>query len=218
MKKLNIYEGVNENMLRAMHNIFQQAACRANHRIGNTINERNESIVKTDGGYKCIHLPPNVFMQDLQGALNFLKASNNDDRFKLKFLDVGCGIGEKIYLASLFGVKSFGLELRKELIAEGKRLFKSMGYGWHFETCNQFIQANALKYNYKDFDILYFYCPLFDGNLQVRLENQIAKTAKSGALVLPYCERGCFSYRLSPPTGWKYSYSTESSVGFFVKD
>lgn len=207
---INVHETVNRNLLNAMHSIFEASAQRANNRIGSTETERRDRVVRSDGGYKCIHLDPIYFISMLGDVLQHQKILA-ENMYGMKFLDIGCGVGEKIYLASLFGLDCYGLELREELINEGKNILQSMGhggynsfYGLRPKEPSCFIHADALTYDYKDFDILYFYCPLCDGNLQVKLEEQIAKTAKVGAIVFTGGSRGCFSYADDTlPANWK---------------
>ena len=206
MKTMNFTNEVNSRLLNAVHSIFDHAANRANNRIGDTPEEKRDRCVRKDGGYKCIHLPADHFCSMIGQTLEHREIAEHDVH-KLKFIDIGCGVGEKLYLASLFGMQSFGLELRKELIDEGEQLLKSMGHRcthWS-QTPNVaecFIHADGLTYDYKDFDILYFYCPLVDSNLQIKLEDQIAKTAKIGAIVIPASASGCFGYG-KLPEGWK---------------
>ena len=221
---------LNIQLLEGVHNIFERSANDANRRIGETKEEKGDRLAK-DGGYKCIHLSPESFVSGLSSVIERQKISSARLR-NMKFLDVGCGVGEKVYLASLFGLKAFGLELRQELIDEGTQTLKSMGFGgvsyWQDEnqvkTPKCFIQGNALDYNYCKFDILYFYCPLYDHDLQAKLERQIAKTAKKGAIVIPYLPHGCFAYSYGPKPlkGWQFISSnedeqTDSNVPYFVK-
>jgi len=202
---INVRNEINNQLLHALHSVFNQGAHAANFRCGDTEEEKqNVAVIHKDGGYKCIHLSPHTFVEKLGSVIGHREIGPQQFH-GLKFLDVGCGVGEKVYLASLFGLTTFGLELREPLIEEGKKLFKSIGhyierdqpdgargqYNYPLRT-NCFIQGNALEYDYKDFDILYFYCPLFNPELQQKLELQIAKTAKKGAIVIPALAKGCF--------------------------
>lgn len=223
---MNFTNEVNGRLLYALHSIFEQGANRANNRIGDTEDERRDRCVRKDGGYKCIHLPPEHFCCMLGQVLEHRQIVP-EQVHKLKFIDVGCGVGEKIYLAKLFGMDCYGLELREELIAEGKKLLLEMGFGcgnWCEKpnVDDRFIHANALTYNYKDFDILYFYCPLVDSKLQEKLEARIAKTAKVGAVVIPANAHGCFGWdERTYPKGWQSirAGSPESSNSrYFIRE
>lgn len=205
MKQLNFSKNVNINLLNSMHNLFEHGARRANNCVGDTYEEKNARVCK-DGGYKCIHLPAMDFCDRLGSMLEAEKIDIDTSPYKHKFLDIGCGVGEKIYLASLFGLyHSYGLELREPLIQEGKQLLESISHNcsrWDYTTSetwtpygnnNCFIQANALTFDYKDFDILYFYCPLHKSELQCQLEARIAETAKPGAIVMAILPYGVFA-------------------------
>jgi SAM-dependent methyltransferase len=206
MNTINVRNDINHRLLYAVHAIFEQGANRANNRIGDTDEEKRDRCVRKDGGYKCIHLGPDQFVSMLGSVLEHQEIPSRNVE-TLKFLDVGCGVGEKVYLASLFGLQAFGLELREPLIEEGTQLFKQIGHGtthWsEVPKVDCFIQGDALKHDYKGFDILYFYCPLVDGNLQAKLETRIAKTAKKGAIVISAGARGCFGYGDKDVAGWQ---------------
>ena len=102
--------------------LFEAEAEKANGTIGQTDSEKCARHVDADGGYKCIHLGIGDFIQQLQYVINELHLTP-EQIVKTKFLDVGCGVGQKVYLAGCFGFNTFGLELRKELIETGRTLF-----------------------------------------------------------------------------------------------
>jgi len=213
MKTLIDNKEINGSLLLGMHRAFEAGAHRANHRIGKNSMEKESSRCE-DGGYKCIHLRPEEFVSALGSVMAHLQIPIERES-STKFLDIGCGVGEKVYLASLFGLNAMGLELRQPLITEGKALFRTMGvditpWGEPIEH-NHFIRGNALRFDYKDFDILYFYCPLCDHKLQCKLETRIAMTAKVGAVVIPYLPHGCF-------TGGKNHHPEDSYPENFAKN
>lgn len=222
--KMNFTNDVNGRLLYAVHSIFEHGANRANNCIGDTDDEKRQRTVPKDGGYKCIHFDPFQFCNMLGSVLEHQSIWKTNEISDLKFIDVGCGIGEKIYLANLFGLKAFGLELREELIKEGKQLLTSMGFGSHHWSqpalVDCFIQGDALKYDYKDFDILYFYCPLANDSLQRKLEKQIASTAKPGAIVIPASPLGCFegwgNVHKDLPKDWQFA--MVNNTGYFVRE
>lgn len=193
-----------QRFARMINSIFEAGAVRANNRIGNTEEEKRTREVKSDGGYKCIHLPINSFISMLCDVIRHHGWTLRQIE-RLKFLDVGCGVGQKVFLAQMLGFQSYGLELRKELIEEGNSLFQTVCgnrqyWGQKDESLNAFIQGNALEFDrYGDFDIIYFYCPLFNRKMQQTLEERIAKTAKAGTIVIGALPQGVFS-----PRGYGY--------------
>ena len=202
--------------------LFEAASDKANERIGNSKAEKRDRVVESDGGYKCIHLSIEEFISSVSAMLK--KQGIDDEKVnQLTFLDIGCGVGQKVYLAKVFGFQSYGLELREELIKEGKRLFKKLRIITEYDTYDNigrhdtydnigrhdfvFIQGNALTFpDFAKFDVMYFYCPLFDNKLQVAMELHLAKTAKVGAIVIPKLAKGIFTFAnvtQQKEYGWK---------------
>ena len=171
--------------------LFGEACQKGNHAVGETEYEPQSSHVEADGGYKCIHFPISRFLEQAQFVIqHFVKPSS---LATTKFLDIGCGVGQKVFLAHVLGFQSFGLELREPLIKEAKEVFRKLNTPLYLNenmpngrqtTKDRFIQGDALKADYSAYDVLYFYCPLFNRTLERKLEERIIETAKSGALVI----------------------------------
>ena len=190
--------------------LFDDESSKANNKIGTTANEKSERVVKSDGGYKCIHLPAECFIRQLQFVIKKLELTPAQIA-KMKFVDVGCGVGQKVFLAHCFGFECFGLELRAELIDAGQHLFDNMyvqkpavrsnEMEWRWRSPSFFIQGNALTYDgYNQFDIIYFFCPLFKDELEIELEKKIAADAKPGTILMANLPK--YFYKKAPE-GWK---------------
>src|SRR5579859_1239297 len=175
--------------------IFGGAAQQVNNSIGAN---RWSGHVEKDGGYKCINLDIYDFLTSMQLAIKHLKLTGKQ-RGEIKFIDVGCGVGEKVYLADMLGFDAYGLELRDPLIKRAMKLFHALQI---FKSEPFFLQGNALKFTeYSDYDIIYFYCPLFDIDLEKQMEKRIAVQGKSGALVIGHLSK---YFMLEPHIkGWK---------------
>lgn len=134
--------------------------------------------------YPFIPLYTDAFLSLVGAAVKHLeeqakkKAENDDWQYSsFSFLDVGCGPGTKSILAmSVRGIGStFGLEFDPTHIpmAEqflGKdRVFNVDGTEWE---------------GYGKFDIIYMYVPICDHTLQEKLQEQVIKHAKPGAIIL----------------------------------
>jgi len=159
---------------------------------------------KPDGktqAYVCIHLPATSFVQAMLEALNHLTPRyETHERYgypskvqtPFKFLDVGCGVGQKVYMAQrLFEhIEAFGLELRPEHVQIARETLTKYMMN-HRNSCElsfkdeNIIQDNAITFNrYSEFDIIYFYCPSSDDKTEIELERSIARGAKVGAVVV----------------------------------
>lgn len=213
--------------LKIVEEVFQRAANFANGTIGRTRDEKQRMACK-DGGYKCIHLPLHRFLQNISFVIKKMKWApyqlNN-----IKFLDVGCGVGQKPYMAKHIGFKAFGLELRIPLISAGKKAIKSLGAlpqvysGTENKLTSMFIQGNALTFDrYNEFDLIYYYCPLSDYTLQQQLEQRIAETAKQGAIVVGCLSQGIFATFNGEndlkALGWRVVSGGNHGLLFFIRD
>jgi SAM-dependent methyltransferase len=106
-----------------------------------------------------------------------------------KFLDVGCGLGQKVYLASRMGFQAEGIELRPRYVRRANRLMKQF-------TDKRFIAgevvpviktANAITFKeYDKYDVIYFYCPSPNPDVEKQIELAIAKRARVGAVVVGF--------------------------------
>jgi SAM-dependent methyltransferase len=87
-----------------------------------------------------------------------------------RFLDVGCGLGSKVWLAQSLGFDAYGLEINPKYVEVAKECV-----GTEHIICH-----DGLTYqDYDRFDVIYFYNPMPTDEL----ESVILKTAKDGAIV-----------------------------------
>lgn len=104
----------------------------------------------------------------------------------LKFLDVGCGVGNVVlYAHNLFRWPSlaYGIERDKKLSMIARQ-FINPGYD------NYIFHMDAFKFkNYNKFDIIYYYCPIDNVELQKKLELLIEKEMKVGAYLIPFLKQ-----------------------------
>jgi len=116
---------------------------------------------------------------------NLLKIHNylyNKDKYKqYRFLDAGCGLGNILIIASVIGFEPHGIELDPKTIRLFKKLFKGLMLGITIE------KSNMITYNkYGEFDVIYYYVPVRDGEIMMQATENIANGMKSGAIILPY--------------------------------
>lgn len=145
----------------------------------------NENCYK-EGRYPFIPLGPYSFAEEMLGAAKVYNALYPDpgksrDGKPIHFVDVGGGIGTKaafggqiLRQATMFPVRSFNIEVDATYAAVAERLLPK----------KRIINKDALKLGgaYKEFDILYFYCPLADPKLQCQLEKTIYEGSKEGSI------------------------------------
>lgn len=140
---------------------------------------------RAKGEYPYIPLDINLFEQRLEIAINLLPNNIKETRF----IDIGCGIGTKLLVASTNCRHVTGIEISPSYVTTAKALIRA-----HCSrTCNALtecgrfdvIEEDAFKHDYKPYHILYFYCPLLDYPKECLLEQYIVESAKKGALFLP---------------------------------
>lgn len=73
--------------------------------------EKKDAHAKEEGHFGFIPSDPLYFIDFM---LEFVKLFPDKDLNKVKFIDVGSGHGDKVFLAGLFGLDSYGIEYTKE--------------------------------------------------------------------------------------------------------
>lgn len=122
-----------------------------------------------DGRFTFVPFPCGFFVDTLLDAFFFF----GRDRSK-KFLDVGCGIGTKVILASTI-FDAYGIEYDEKYVSLA-----------HALNINRVGKADALTFDrYDEFDFIYYYRPIHDTDKYRALESKIHREMKSGALIAP---------------------------------
>jgi hypothetical protein len=117
------------------------------------------------------------FVTNIKGLLT--EKFKDVDPKTIKFVDVGCGIGDKVLLANfVFDLNSVGIEYNPHYYEIAK--FNES----NTKTKNvKFICEDAFNVDFKEFDFVYMYCPIADGDLMGKLNKHIWKTMKKGGLL-----------------------------------
>lgn len=154
------------------------------------LGERIDKSVKTaNGEFGHIAYPNRAFLEDLEkvishAAMNhkFLRKPLHETSERLLFVDVGCGVGTKVYLATTFPQLSVeGIEITPQYADIARKLIS-----WERNPTDRRIKtADARLVDYSIYDIIYFYRPMCDRDQEAILERRIADTMKKGAYVLP---------------------------------
>jgi 2-polyprenyl-3-methyl-5-hydroxy-6-metoxy-1,4-benzoquinol methylase len=109
---------------------------------------------------------------------NFLKPVYDIYEHRKSFIDVGCGIGDKTFLAWLSGLfdECYGIEYSKLTYEIANKHLLRLGL-------YDIIYGNAFKHNFKSYDTIYLYCPISDGENMHRLYEHIFGQMKVRAIM-----------------------------------
>lgn len=123
------------------------------------------------------------FLQHIREANNLLGGEGK------KFIDVGCGLGSKVHLAGLY-FDAYGIELSEKYFRVATQIntpkeFHVYGRYVDEPTEERIFNVDALDFNYRPYDVIYFFRPISKEPLQKRLEQHIFETAKCGAIIIP---------------------------------
>lgn len=99
-----------------------------------------------------------------------------------KFVDAGCGLGFICHLAWNIGFKAYGIEIYDSYLKFCKKFYKKEILKYNPTT---FIREDILKHDYKQYDIIYYFCPFTAKNLERRFEKRVLDTMKKGAFLIP---------------------------------
>jgi SAM-dependent methyltransferase len=132
---------------------------------------------RKEGEFEYIAFQPHEFLHQLKVAKDSLKASIGPGwHWPIgSFIDVGCGIGSKAYLAQRYGFSAHGVEITSKYVKIARRLL-----GPHGEV----FEGDAREFNYEPYDVIYFYWPMMDHTKELQLEQRIFDTAKKGAIII----------------------------------
>lgn len=100
----------------------------------------------------------------------------------VSFLEVGCGQGRNIVIARnsklLLAEKFSGFDINPVMVEGGQT---------ELGLADTLFVADALEFDYGDYDVVFSYRPMSDPELQLQLEQKMARTMRPGAyLMAPY--------------------------------
>jgi hypothetical protein len=91
------------------------------------------------------------------------------------FLDCGSGLAFVTALARGLGFRATGVEWSEACVATAKRLFPSV----------ESIQGDVMEFTrYGDYDVIHYYGPFADEDVQRRFEEKVEAEAKTGAVII----------------------------------
>lgn len=154
-------------------------------KILESFTRKHECCMTLSDRYK--HYP--FYPRDIHNVYQHFKFLNEyiKEDIHLKFLDVGCGVGNILLFANqcfFHRIDSFGIERDKELSLMARQFVGS------YYDSEYVFNMDAFNFKkYQDFDIIYYYCPICDKKLQKKLEFLIEKKMKVGAYLIPFLKQ-----------------------------
>jgi len=166
----HIFQTIFENITRNIESKFEgEVTCGQSEGVL----KGSYPFIPNNGLYRIIQTTKAIKLKLMYGDTD----ENSWNKYPETFLDVGCGYGNIMALANFNGFKVSGIEIDKRLIDIGKTLW---GKGF------KFYNENAFKFKkYKDFDVIYYYCPMRDVEKEKELEEIIERKMKKGAYLIP---------------------------------
>lgn len=102
-----------------------------------------------------------------------------------KFLDAGCGLGTKAFLARLNGFDAYGIDINP-IYAEIAKAVVDGGTNSDPEYKNSVEVCNILEYaNYGDFDCIYWYTPMWDQEKMHQFQSRVVSQLTRPTVLMP---------------------------------
>jgi protein-L-isoaspartate O-methyltransferase len=149
------------------------------HRLANP-NPQGQ-FAQDHGCFSDIALPIQNFDILMSAAYRICLAQN--PQRGLRFLDVGCGGGTKVFAATRFFRQADGIEYDQGYADAARSTLQTIG-----ASTSKIFHADATTFEaYADYDVIYFYRPLQTDALLDMMEQHIIGQARPGTiLVAPY--------------------------------
>ena len=105
---------------------------------------------------------------------------------KINFVDAGCGIGNIMLIARIAGMVANGIEYDPKLVRRAKKIHQYF-YGYNSCGKGKVIQGDILKHrSWKNYDIVYFYCPMCNSKMEKKFEEKMEDEIKVGTFIVPH--------------------------------
>lgn len=157
--------------------IFYHILYKFNTYFRNIAEESHNKILGNDS-YRYFQTPLDFF----ESAMSVIKEREVNFKGK-KFLDVGSGIGCLCGVAAFLGLNAEGIELNPILYEVSKQIFPEV----------QFHNIDARDFNnYKDYDIIFYWLPFNNPELQQILRKKIEDDILIGSYIILFEEETQF--------------------------
>lgn len=150
---------------------------------------QDQSDAMRDAHFGFIPFAADEFVAQLQSAWRLLSVLDRIEGASL--LDVGAGIGSKLFIADAFFDRVAGIELDPGYLARAEAICNPvLGHGTVFA-------ADAMLFeDYGAYDVIYFYSPFRQAEGQSALEERIWEQARDGAVIIAPRVFATFIHRL----------------------
>jgi len=170
------------------------ALCRTLNTIGSHASKQaNNSRTRrqSDIHYEYIPSPHNGFTHLLLTIYDRLQQYRLCDT--LKFVDAGCGVGDKVLIAHHLGFAASGIEFDPKLVTTAKDVYGMKDFSnpkerkfRQLKDVPWIIQGDIRRHDFSDYDVIYFYCPMYSTIAEGTFEKRIWREAKLGAVVMAW--------------------------------
>lgn len=155
------------------------------------------SRVQPNGAYTYIPLDESHFSQSIRLAKRVLEKGKSSSPHS--FIDVGCGIGEKVILAgqAFLQENCYGLEINAAYGKAARKLLNASFWNWETNPktpkwlSQHIIVGDGRTFDFSPFSCIYAYRPMVEQENQDALLLQILTTMKVGS-VLSLHDSGLF--------------------------
>lgn len=157
--------------------------------IAEMYGHKREYSQERKGCYPFISSTPRSVVAQIGCALEYLierdGVNTYDSYGRYKFVDAGCGIGNIVMIAKQFhhiGIAD-GIESDPKLVRLARRIINADGYRPKPTIYQSDIRSIEF---YDDYDIVYYYCPMCDYDIQREFERHIFKQLRNGKIVITH--------------------------------
>jgi len=140
-----------------------------------TRDSQRQSQNDPESEYPFVPMDTRQVYDQLKFVHGFLTDSRQSASAPLSFLDIGCGIGNVLLFAELMEFTVSGLEKDEYPFTIAAKLIGQ----------EKVVQQDIWEYDrYQTFDVIYYFRPFHEGNLQRRFERFIEDQLKPGGVLI----------------------------------
>lgn len=133
-----------------------------------------QTINDTTYEYPFVAMDTRQAYEQIRLARDFLDKERGDGGSR-RFIDIGCGIGNILLLAEMMDFEVFGIEKDTASLTTAKSLLGEQCVSqediWSFDAI-------------KDYDVVYYFRPFCEKNLQLKFEQHVEDSIKPGSILI----------------------------------